>query len=171
MSVLETIKNRRSIRDFKEKEIPEKFIDSLIEALIWAPSAGNLQSRKFYFVFNKKTKEKLANAAFNQKFIKKAPLVIVGCGNFNISFRYGERGKNLYLICDVATSCQNLMLQADEFGLGSCWVGSFDEEKVKEILNLPENLRPIVILPIGFPNEKPEPPKRVSKDQAVEFLK
>lgn len=79
MDILEIIKTRRSIRRFQTKEIEKEKIDKLIEALIWAPSAGNLQARKFYFVFNKEIKDKLARAAFDQRFIAQASLVAVGC--------------------------------------------------------------------------------------------
>jgi len=171
MSILKIIKERRSIREFQKKEIPKGIINKLIEALIWAPSAGNLQSRKFYFVFDQKIKEKLIEAALGQDFIAQAPLVVVGCTNAEISWRYGERGKNLYSICDVAMSIQNMMLLANEEELGTCPVGAFDEEEVRKILNLPQNLRPIVIIPVGYPTEKPEAPPRVSKEEAIEFIK
>ena len=101
MSILEIIKNRRSIRKFQKKEIPKEIIDKLIEALIWAPSAGNLQSRKFYFVFNQEIKEKLAKAALNQEFVAQASLVIVGYKNSEIKWHYDERGEKLYTICDL----------------------------------------------------------------------
>jgi len=171
MAILKTIKERRSIREFQKKEIPKKIIEKLIEALIWAPSAGNLQSRKFYFVFNQEIKEKLAVAALGQDFIAQAPLVVVGCTDEKISWRYAERGKNLYSICDVSASIQNMMLLAHEEGLGTCWVGAFDEKEVSKILNLPENLHPIAIIPVGYPAEKPSPPPRFSKQEAIEFLK
>jgi len=171
MEILKIIKERRSIRKFQKKEIPGEIIDKLIEALIWAPSAGNLQSRKFYFVFNQEIKEKLGEAALDQSFIAQAPLVIIGCTDSEISFRYGERGKNLYAICDVSTSIQNMMLMAEEEGLAACWVGAFDENEVAKILNLPGNLRPIAIIPVGYPAEKPETPLRVSKEEAVEFIR
>ena len=171
MAILDFIKKRRSIRQFQDKEIPAEIIERLIEALIWAPSAGNLQSRKFYFIFNREIKEKLALAALNQDFIAKAPLVVVGCTDSKIEQRYGERGKNLYSICDVSCSIQNMMLLSHSEKLGSVWVGAFDEKEVSEILNLPENLRPIAIVPIGWPAERPEPPPRVSKEEAVKFLK
>jgi len=169
--ILETIKNRRSIREFQAKEIPEKLIEKLIEALIWAPSAGNLQSRKFYFVFDQKTKRELVKAALGQDFIAQAPLVVIGCTDNKIAWRYGERGKNLYSICDVSASIENMMLVAHEEELGSVWVGAFDEKEVSKILNLPENLRPIAIIPIGYPAEKPKAPPRVSKEEAIEFIK
>ncbi|KPJ57076.1 nitroreductase [Parcubacteria bacterium DG_74_2] len=170
MGILEIIKNRRSIRAFKRKEIPKEILDELIEAIILAPSAGNLQSRKFYFIFDEKLKNELAVVALDQNFIAKAPLVVVGCTDDKITFRYGERGKNLYSICDVSASIQNMMLLATEKGLGTCWVGAFDEREVSKILNLPENLRPIAIIPIGFPAEKPSASPKISKEKAVEIL-
>ncbi len=172
MPILEIIKNRRSIREFQKKEIPDEIIDKLVEALIWAPSAGNLQSRKFYFVSNQRTKKDLANASRDQwGFIAQAPLVVVGCADNKISLKYGERGKNLYSICDVSVSIQNMMLLAHEQGLGTCWVGAFDEKEVSKILNLPESLRPIAIIPVGYPAEKPSAPPRVSKKEAIELKK
>ena len=170
MDILEIIKNRRSIRSFQNKKISEDIVDKVIEALIWAPSAGNLQSRKFYFIFNQEIKEKLVEAA-SQDFISEAPLVIVGCADEKTSSKYGERGKNLYSICDVSAGIQNMMLLAQEKGLGTCWVGAFDEKKVSKILNLPGDLKPIVIIPVGYPAEKPGAPARVSKKEAIEFIK
>jgi len=167
MEVSRAIKNRRSIREFQKKEIPGEIIEKLIEAIIWAPSAGNLQSRKFYFVFNEKIKKELVEAASGQDFIAQAPLVIVGCTDERISLRYGERGKNLYSICDVSASIQNLMLEATELGLGTCWVGAFDEEEVSKILNLPKNLRPVAIIPVGYSAEKPSPPERKNKEETI----
>ena len=172
MSILKIIKERRSIREFQEREIKKEIIEQLIEALIWAPSAGNLQSRKFYFVFNEKIKKDLAKASRDQwSFVAKAPLVIVGCTDEKKVEYYGERGKNLYSICDVSASIQNMMLLAHEQGLGSCWVGAFDEKEVSKILNLSNNLHPITIVPVGYSAEKPEVPLRISKKEAIEFLK
>ena len=171
MSTLDIIKKRRSIREFQDKKIPEKMIDDLIEALIWAPSAGNLQARKFYFVFNDKVKEKLAKAALGQDFIAEAPFIIVACADFKrIEWKYGTRGRELYSIVDTALSIENLFLTAWELGLGGVWVGALDERAVAKILNLPESQRPIGIIPLGYPSESPEPPERVSKEEAVEFI-
>lgn len=169
--ILDIIKKRRSIREFQDKKISEKMIDDLIEALIWAPSAGNLQARKFYFVFNDKVKEKLAKAAPGQDFIAEAPLVIVACVDFKrIEWRYGTRGREVYSIVDTALSVENLFLTAWELGLGGVLVGALDERAVVKILNLPESQRPIGIIPLGYPDESPEPPERVSKEEAVEFI-
>jgi len=171
MEILEIIKKRRSIRKFLSKPIPEKVIDKLIESLIWAPSAKNLQSRKFYFVFNQEIKEKLVAATFGQNFINQAPLVIVGCTNDKTNNQHTKKGENLYSICDVSLSIQNLMLLAYSESLGSVWVGAFDEERVIEILNLSKNLLPIAMIPVGYPAEKPKAPPRLSKDELIKFIK
>jgi len=171
MDILRAVKERRSVRDFQKRNIPEGLIDKLMEALIWAPSAGNLQARKFYFVKDEKTRKRLAAAALNQNFIGEAPLVIVGCTDSRISFKYGERGVHLYSIQDVALSIMGMMLVAYENGLGSAWVGAFREEEVVKILGMPKHLRPVAIVPVGYPSRIPNPPPRVSKKEAVEVIK
>jgi nitroreductase len=171
MEVFEAILKRRSVRNFEKREIPKEKIEKLKEALIWAPSAGNLQARKFYFAFNEEIRKKLSIAALNQNFIAKAPLVIVGCCDLEKISWYGERGKNLYTICDVSAAIENLMLVATSEGLGTCWVGAFDEKEVSKILNLPKNERPIVIVPVGFPKEIPSPPEREEKEKLIEEIK
>lgn len=170
MSILETIKSRRSIRAFKDKPIPEEIINQLVEAIIWAPSAGNLQSRKFYLIHNQDIKKSLVEAAWGQAFIAQAPLVLVGCINLQIKNHYGTRGTTLYGPQDVAASVQSLMLLAQSAGLGTVWTGAFNESAVTKILNLPDYLRPVAIVPVGYPDEKPEPPGRVSKKDALEVI-
>ena len=169
MEILEAIRERRSIRNFQKKDIPQKIVDKLIDALIWAPSAGNLQSRKFFFVKDAKLREDIASAALNQDFITEAPLVIVGCTDSRISSKYGEREEYLYSIQDVAVSIMGTMLVAHENGLRMVWVGAFREEEVFDILKLPGNLRPVTIVPVGYPVKIPLPPPRASREQAVEF--
>jgi nitroreductase len=169
MEILKAVKERRSIRDFQKREIPEEIIDCLIEALIWAPSAGNLQARKFYFIQDTKLKREIVSAALGQGFIAEAPLVIVGCTDSRISTRYGERGSTLYSVQDVAASLMGMMLVAHENGLGTVWVGAFREELMIEVLDIPRNLRPVAIVPVGYPSRIPSPPQRVLKATAVEF--
>jgi nitroreductase len=168
-NVLKIIKERRSIRSFEKKDISEKVIEKLIDALIWAPSAGNLQARKFYFVKDDKIKKNLAVASLNQNFIAEAPLVVVGCTDRRIENRYGDRGVHLYSIQDVACSIMNMMLAAWENGLGSVWVGAFKESDVFEVLDIPHNLRVVAIVPVGYPSRIPSAPPRVSAKEAVEF--
>ncbi len=173
MSILDTIKSRRSVRDFTNEEIPESAIEALVDALRWAPSAGNLQSRKFYFVFNEEVRNKLAQTGLKQdfvSFIARAPLVVVACADHQIASRYGVRGIHLYCIQDTAASVQNLLLAAHELGLGACWVGAFKVDKVREILNLPDNLIPVAIVPVGYPARIPKAPDRVSRQGTVEMI-
>lgn len=172
MNILEIIKGRRSIRSFQNKAIPQELVDRLSEALIWAPSAGNLQSRKFYFVYNDVLKQALAQAAHGQDFIVQAPLVIVGCADLEkVKPRYDSRGVSLYALQDVAASVQNLMLVAQEAGLGTVWVGAFDEEAASQAMKLPGHLRPVAIVPVGYPAKQPATPPRVSARQAIEIIK
>ncbi len=157
---LELIFNRVSIRKFKKDMIDDDTIRLLLEAANAAPSAGNLQARDFVIVKEKKLKLELAKASLNQMFIAEAPVVIVVCANYPRSMRiYGERGK-LYAEQDATAAVENLLLAVTALDLGAVWVGAFDEAKVSELLNLPEYVRPIAIIPIGYPAERPGRRKR-----------
>jgi nitroreductase len=169
VDVFEAVKGRRSIRKFLRKDIPKDVLQKLIDALIWAPSAGNLQSRKFFFVGDDNLKERIAAAALSQNFIRSAPLVIVCCTDAAVANRYGQRGKELYTIQDVSASIMCMMLVAHENHLGSCWVGAFREEEVARVLDLPGSLRPVSIVPVGYPERIPAPTPRVSAQEAVFF--
>jgi len=172
MSTLETIMQRRSIRDFKEQDIPQEAVEMLIEAIRWAPSAGNLQSRKFYFIFDRGIRKKLAEAALNQTFIEQAPLAVVACLDRHIAVRYGDRGVNLYSIQDVAAGIMNLMLVSHELQLGTCWVGAFNEFDVVEILDLPDHLRPVAIVPVGYPGKVPAGrQKRIPHEEVAQIIR
>jgi len=169
--VFATILNRRSIRAFSPVEIPKNHIDQFLEALRWAPSAGNRQPWHFYVILNKEIQGKLARAAFQQDFISQAGVVFVVCGISEQSAkRYGERGKTLYVFQDTAAAIQNLLLLATDMGYGTCWVGAFDEAQVSEILSLPEGQRPLALIPVGQAAEKPVPPPRRQIEQTVTIL-
>jgi nitroreductase len=167
--VLRVVTQRRSIREFENREVPAEVVEKLAQALIWAPSAGNLQSRKFFFVTDGKLKELLALAALDQSFIARAPLVVVGCTDERIGQHYGARGAELYTIQDVACSIMSMMLVACENGLGTVWVGAFREKEVARALQLPAHLRPVAIVPVGYHASRPKAPTRVPLSEAVEF--
>ena len=151
------IKVRRSIRAFKSKPIEEEKLKKILMAANLAPSAGNLQAYEIYVVKDSKLKRMLSRASFDQEFIAEAPIVLVFCANPPRSaIRYGKRGEELYSIQDATIATTFAMLMASDLGLGNVWVGAFDEEEVKRILNLPRYLRPVAILPIGYPAEQPE---------------
>lgn len=171
MDILDAVKGRRSIRRFRNTPLPTPFIRTLEDSLLEAPSAGNLQSRRFHFVFREETRKRLAEAGFGQDFIAEAPLAVVCCADLAIAKRYGERGRSLYCLQDVAASIQNLMLVAYSLGLGTVWVGAFDEKEVSRIMNLPLHLRPVAIVPVGYPDEKPPRPFRVPREESIFHLR
>lgn len=160
---MEAIKERRSIRRFKSDPVPKEVLGRVLDVARWAPSAGNIQARDLIVVKDDEKKKSIAHAALNQMFIAEAPIVIVVCANQERSaYRYGDRGRYLYSIQDAAAATQNLLLAVHAEGLGACWVGAFNEEKVREILEIPKGVRPVTIVPIGYPAEKPTAPSRVS---------
>ncbi|MFX0114878.1 MAG: nitroreductase family protein, partial [Candidatus Hodarchaeota archaeon] len=107
-----------------------------------------------------------------QRFIAQAPAVFVVCANLNrSSSRYGTRGSSLYAIQDAAAATQNILLTAVDMGLGTVWIGAFDENKASEILNLPSNVRPLAIIPIGMPSEEPAAPPKRNIDDFTHFEK
>jgi nitroreductase len=157
MDVLDAIRGRRSVRAFsREKNVSEETVETLIDAARWAPSAGNIQPWEFVVVRRQEIKKALAEAAFNQSFIEEAPVVIVVCADENRSSEgYGQRGKALYCIQDTAAAIQNIHLAAYSLGLGTCWVGAFREEKASEILKTPPAIRPVALIPVGYPSKIP----------------
>jgi len=155
MEVRTAIRERRSIRAFKSDPVAEEVVEELMELANMAPSAGNLQAREFIAVRDDKTKEGLAAAALNQMFISEVPVCIVVCVNYERIAHYGERGRELYVFHDTGAAIQNILLAVHDMGLGAVWVGAFDEDPVKRILNLPEHIRPVAIIPVGHPVEQP----------------
>ena len=172
MDVLEAIKGRRSIRAFKSEDVPPEIVEKLIDAARWAPSAGNIQPWEFIIVRNPEIKRNLAKAALNQSFIEEAPVVIVVCADeIRSSQGYGVRGKTLYCIQDTAAATQNIHLAAYSLGLGTCWVGAFNEEEARKILEIPEGVRPVAIIPVGYPAEKPPARNRRPLNQIIHYEK
>jgi nitroreductase len=157
MDVLEAINGRRSVRAFKSDDVPSETVEKLIDAARRAPSAGNIQSWEFVIVRESRIKRRLAEAALHQSFIEDAPVVVVVCANENHSFQgYGDRGRDLYCIQDTAAATQNLLLYAYDLGLGTCWIGAFKEDEAKKVLKIPDGIRPVAIIPVGYPAEVPQ---------------
>lgn len=170
-NIVEVIKKRRSVRAFKGDPVPEKVLAQILDAARWAPSAGNLQPWEFYVVRNQDTKKGLAKAALGQMFLAEAPVVIVVCAvPARSGRRYRERGEKLYCLQDTAAAVQNILLAAAGFGLGSCWVGAFDEEGARRVLGLGPDLRPVAMVPLGYPAEAPSAPGRRSLEEIVHIV-
>ncbi len=154
MDVKEAIKRRTSIRRYASKPVSREEIEELLEYANMAPSAGNLQARDFIIVDDEEVKEEIAKAAYNQEFIKEAPVVVAFCANLKRIAPYGERGRKFYVLQDVAAAVENFMLAAVDKGLATCWVGAFDDDRVAEILSLPEWVRAVAIVPVGYAAEE-----------------
>jgi nitroreductase len=170
VEVFEAIRGRRSIRAFESREVSDELVERLIEAARWAPSAGNIQPWEFIIVRKPEIKRKLAEAALWQSFIEEAPVVIVVCADEVRSAQgYGMRGKTLYCIQDTAAATQNIHLAAYSMGLGTCWVGAFREDQVEKTLKTPAGIRPVAIIPVGYPAEKPSPRSRRSLKQIIHY--
>jgi len=168
MDLMDAIKGRRSVRRFKNQAIPNELITQLIEAATSAPSAGNIQPWEFVIVKNSITKEKLLKASHNQVSIQEAPVVIVVCADQQRSSTgYGNRGETLYCLQDTAAAIQNILLTAHSLGLGTCWIGSFNEDEAKEAVKAPDGVRPIAMIPVGYPNVTPRQRSRRPVSEVV----
>ncbi|MEM4663230.1 MAG: nitroreductase family protein [Candidatus Diapherotrites archaeon] len=154
MEFFEVVDKRFSARSYLSKNVDEKLLEKILKTLSKAPSAGNLKAYRVYVIKDQETKDKLTEAAFFQQFISEAPLVLVFCALPKISSkRYGKRGAELYCIQDATIAASYAQLAATALGLATCWVGAFDDDRVKKILNLQEEI-PIAIMPLGYTNEK-----------------
>lgn len=150
MDVYTAIGQRRSIRAYREKEVEEEKLMKVLDAGRLAPSAKNRQEWHFIVVRDRETRRKLAKAAYGQKFIEQAPVTLVGCAFY--ADYVMPCGQPAYTV-DVSIAFAFMMLEATELGLGTCWLGAFLENEVKEILNIPDQMRVVVVMPLGYPAE------------------
>jgi nitroreductase len=158
MSLLEVIFRRRSIRRYKAESIPDDVLRNILEAGRLAPSADNAQPWHFVVVTERKTKVKLSTGRWN-RFIKNSAVTIVGCG-----YAYNE-----WSTIDVTIALENMVIAAEAQGVGSCWIGDFEEEKVKKLLGISKNLKVVALVSFGYPAFKPKPPKKKSLDTIMHY--
>ncbi len=161
LSAIECILTRRSIRSLRPDPIPQKDVETLLDCLEAAPSAGNLQPWSFLIVKSQALKEELCRLSFDQQVVKQAPLVFVVCAIPGQSAaQYGEVGRNLFCIQDTAAAVQNLLLGVHALGYGAVWIGVVKESEIAGCLGLDEGTRPVALIPVGFANETPKPMER-----------
>jgi len=157
MALLDLLKHRKSVRDFLDKPIEREKIMMCLEAARVAPSACNSQPWKFIVVDDRELKNKLCDTAFSgiywvNSFCKTAPvLVAVVSEKSKFLARIGGmfRGTKYYLI-DIGIACEHFVLQAEDLGLGTCWIGWFDEQAVKSILNVPRSKKIDILIALGY---------------------
>lgn len=150
MNVIDAIRMRRSVRSFRPQPIPDDAMRALTEALHSAPSACNFQPWRFILVDDSNLRMALARAAHQQMFIAEAPLVVVTCVRPAEAY---DRMGGYWNSCDLdaANAVDHMMLAATEKGLGSCWIGSFEEAAVKGVLSIPDDVKVAAIVPVGYP--------------------
>ncbi|MCX7705524.1 MAG: nitroreductase family protein [bacterium] len=153
MDFYQVIKTRRSIRSYKKTDIPEDVLKKVLNAARIAPSGSNRQPWKFIVVRDKERIKKLAQLCHNQSFIAQAPVVIAGCGR-NIHYNRGGWMGDYSVIVDVAIAFDHLTLAARAEGLGTCWIGSFDNDEIKKYLGIPDDYNVIALTPLGYPESE-----------------
>ncbi len=153
MDFWEAVEKRHSVRRFDvDRDVAPEIVERILSAAILAPSAGNCQPWHFFVVRDAVIKRHLAEAAWGQRFVAEAPVVIVVCAEpARSSARYGSRGSSLYCLQDTAAATEHILLAATALDLGSCWVGAFDERAAAQALQLSAHLRPVAMVPIGYP--------------------
>ena len=166
MNVIEVIRNRRSIRAYTDQPVEPEKIERLLEAARLAPSASNRQEWRFVVVTDPDTRKKLVQAANNQQFVGRAPVVIAACAETDGHVM--RCGQPSYPI-DVAIAIDHLTLQAVAEGLGTCWIGAFYEEPVKKLLGIPAEIRVVELLTVGYPASEPRPRSRLPRERIVHW--
>jgi len=145
MDVLEAIKTRKSVRAYDSRPIPNEILLRILEAGRLAPSAGNIQPWHFVVVSDVEKRKRIAQTRY-ARFLGESPVVIVGCGDQKASPRW-------YMV-DVTIALENMVLTATNEGLGTCWIGSFSEDEIREMLKIPENFRVVALLAVGYSRKK-----------------
>ncbi len=170
----EVIKTRRTVRRFKDQEVSDKMLDQLIEAVRWAPSWANTQCWEIVVVKDLELKEGLASTLSDKNpaipAVAKAPLTLAVCARLGLSgYHKGQPMTKFgdWFMFDLGLATQNLCLTAHSMGLGSVIVGAFDHEEAGRLLKMPEGYEVVVLVPIGYPAQKPKPPKRKDSREFV----
>ena len=168
MEVLECIKTRRSTRKFLDVPVEWDKVGTIVDAGRSAPTSGNLQNWKFIVVLDQDKRKEIAEACLKQFWMERAPVHIIVCAEPEKAKRfYGIRGERLYSIQNCAASVENMLLTAHSLGLGSCWVGAFDEDMLRRSLGIPDYARPQAVIPIGYPAEKVPTPMQYQLENLV----
>lgn len=154
MEFSDVLKTRRAVRSYKKDPVPREKLNRLMEALQLAPSGNNREPYRFIFVLDPKKRERIASEACHQEFIKDAPVIMAACCEKGYSF-------------DTAIAVDHMVLAATNVGLGTCWIGWFERDVVRRILNVPENMEIPILITIGYKDGESEPKPRKSIEELV----
>ena len=166
MSAYETIKNRGSIRRYKAEPIPERTLETVLDSARLAQSAANRQPWHFVVVTGEASKKALVDVARQQSFVGRAAAVIVCIADPEASAKVGPFEG---FLIDVAIAIENMALTAWELGIGSCWIGAYDEPEAKRVLGIPDHLRVVSLLTLGYRDEDPKPKSRKALNEIVSY--
>jgi nitroreductase len=171
MSVLDLIKTRRSVRKYRPDPIPPHIMERLIESMRLAPSACNYQPWRFILVLSADQRKQVAAASQRQMWMAGAPLIILACGIPGEAYKFmGGYGNSVEI--DVTIALDHLTLAAAEEGMGTCWIGAFDEAELKKILNIPGHVKIVALTPVGYPSDPralKEPARKRRKEYSEIF--
>lgn len=162
--ILPEIRNRYSCRAYQDRDVEPEKLSRVLEAARLAPSARNMQEWRFVVVRDADLRQRLVPAANNQAFVGQAPVVIIGCAEqADYVMRCGQKAHPI----DVAIAMEHIALQAAREGLGTCWVGSFYPDQIKQILGIPEPISIVEIMPLGYPADQPRAKNRQPIEKIV----
>ncbi len=168
MEFYEVISKRRSIRAYKKDTVEESKLSRILNAARLAPTAANRQPYSLIVVKDEETKQKLKDA-YSQEWFFTAPVIVCACALPDDAWKRND-GKG-YVDVDVAIAMDHLILAASAEGLGTCWIAAFKPEVVREVLNIPDNMEPLVLTPLGYPETIPEPTFRKPLEEMVREIK
>lgn len=163
MEIIEGIFTRRSIRKYKDKKIPDEQVNILIKAAMHAPSARNQQPWHFVVVTERDILEKITKVHPYAKMLAEAQLAILVCGDETLELSQG------YWVIDCSAATENILLAAHGIGLGAVWLGLHPREErkqaIRDLFKLPENIQPLSLISIGYPDEVKETPERFKPER------
>ena len=168
MELYEAVQNRYSVRAYQDRPVEQEKLDRILEAARLAPSGSNRQPWKFVVVRDAETRKALAKACNDQSFVGRAPVVIVGVGLMP------ERTMSCQVPgdpVDVAIAMEHIALAATAEGLGTCWIGAFDQDQVRQVVGVPDQHKVIEVMPLGYPADEPRPKKRKPLEEIVCYEK
>lgn len=172
MEFIELAKKRYSSRLYRKQPVEKELVYEILEAGRIAPSAANKQPWKFYAIMEPEMLSRI-HACYPREWLKNAPVIIAACGDHNASWKRSSDGMDATFI-DIAIAVDHMTLRAAELGLGTCWICAFDPFKIRHELSLPPHIEPIVLLPVGWPEDKPDMErhntKRLKMEEIVTWL-
>ncbi len=166
MEFSEVIKNRYSVRAYKAVPVEEAKLQKILEAARLAPTACNLQPFKFIVIHTAGREEDLKRV-YRGSWFSKAPIIICACAMEAECWRRAD-GKS-YAAIDLAIAVDHLVLAATDLGLGTCWVGAFDVKAAREMLKLPQDVEPVIFIPLGYPDDQPGAKHRKPIEELVRY--